>query len=143
MPKQSPVPDEIDKPHFDACNEDRLLVQRCNDCTARNGLVALQHPPQPECRRCGGSNLDWHEASGRGRIQSWAVMYDCPVAELQEDQPFNLAVVELDDDRSCWMLSHLPGLPVGGADIGMPVEGEFEVTPATGQKVAEWKAISA
>ena len=141
MPKQSPEPEDVDRAHFEAANEDRFLVQKCNDCSERFGLVKLQHPPQPACNRCGGSNLDWHEASGRGRVQSWAVMHDCPVAELQADQPFNLVVIELDDDRDCWMLSHLRNVPVGEADIGMPVEVTYEVTPATGQKVVEWNAV--
>ena len=32
MPKQSPIPDALDKPFYDACNEERLVVQYCTNC---------------------------------------------------------------------------------------------------------------
>ena len=44
MPKQSPVPDEVDKPFWDAANEDRLVVQYCVECDR------LQHPPRCKVR---------------------------------------------------------------------------------------------
>ena len=141
MPKQSPVPDELTKPFFDACNEDRLVVQKCVDCTARAGLLVLQQPPADECNRCGGDNIEWHEVSGLGRIQSYVTMYDTPVSSLQEDQPFNIAVIELHEDKNALFLSHLPGTPVREVPMGATVQVEFEVTPANGQKVAEWRVV--
>ena len=142
MPKQSPVPDELTKPFFDACNEGRLVVQRCNECTERDGLLMLQHPPAEECRRCGpNGTLEWHEVSGRGRIQSYVTMYDTPVASLQEDQPFNIAVIELWEDKNALFLSHLPGTPVREVPMGAEVRVVFEETPANGQKVAEWEVV--
>ena len=141
MPKQSPVPDELTQPFFDACNEDRLVVQRCNECTERAGLLVLQQPPAETCNRCGGSNIEWHEVSGRGRIQSYVTMYDTPVASLQEDQPFNIAVIELWEDKNALFLSHLPGTPVREVPMGAEVRVVFEVTPANGQKVAEWEVV--
>ena len=141
MPKQSPVPDELTKPFFDACNEDRLVVQKCVDCTARAGLLVLQQPPAAECNRCGGDNIEWHEVSGLGRIQSYVTMYDTPVSSLQEDQPFNIAVIELHEDKNALFLSHLPGTPVREVPMGATVQVEFEVTPANGQKVAEWRVV--
>ena len=142
MPKQSPIPDELNKPFFDACNEDRLIVQQCTACTARTGLLVLQHPPEAICQRCGAADtLEWTPVSGGGTIQTYAVMYDTPVASLHPDQPFNLAVVQLDEDKNALFLSHLPGTPVGEVPMGAPVRVEFEVTPATGQKVAEWRVV--
>ena len=107
MPKQSPVPEEVDKPFWDAANEDRLVVQNCTECDR------LQHPPAASCSECSsGDNLEWKEMSGRGRVYGYGVMYDCPVIILAEDQPFNIAVVELEEDPGIKMLSHLPALPL-------------------------------
>jgi hypothetical protein len=39
------------------------------------------------------------------------------------------------------MLSHLPGVPVDQVPIGAAVEVIFETTPATGQKVPEWRVV--
>ena len=142
MPKQSPIPDELNKPFFDACNEDRLIVQECAACSERAGLIVLQHPPSETCVRCGQSDsLRWAPVSGRGTIQTYAVMYDTPIASLQPDQPFNLAVIQLAEDKNALFLSHLPGTPVGEVTMGAPVQVEFEVTPATGQKVPEWRVV--
>ncbi len=136
MPKQSPVPDEVDQPYWDAANEDRLVVQNCTACDR------LQHPPAATCSECSsGDNLEWKEMSGRGRVYGYGVMYDCPVTILAEDQPFNIAVVELEEDPGIKMLSHLPGTPVDDVPVGAAVQVEFEVTPTTGQKVPEWRVV--
>ena len=29
MPKQSPIPDDLDRPFYEAANEDRLVLQYC------------------------------------------------------------------------------------------------------------------
>ncbi len=142
MPKQSPVPDDFSKPFWDACNEERLILQNCKSCDARRGLNVLQYPPQPTCVWCGESDsMEWLEMSGRGNIREYCVMYDCRTRSLQADQPFNIACIELEEDRSVLMYSHLPGTPVDQVPIGAKVELIFEVTPATGQKVPEWRVV--
>ena len=32
MPKQSPVPSEVDKPFYDAANDEQLVIQFCGAC---------------------------------------------------------------------------------------------------------------
>ena len=78
--------------------------------------------------------------SGRGKIYNYGVAYDCPIRLLQENQPFNLAIIMLDDVPSIQMYSHLPGTPVGDVPVGASVEVLFEVT-ANGQKVPEWLVV--
>ena len=137
MPKQSPIPDALDQPFWDACNEERLLIQNCTNCNR------LQHPPKEACSQCGSADhLEWREVSGRGSIYSYSVIYDSPVAELQKEQPFNCAIITLDEDAGVQMLSHLPGTPVDEVPIGAAVQVTFETTPATGQKVPEWQIVS-
>ena len=136
MPKQSPVPDEMSKPFWDACNEGRLVIQNCKACNN------MQYPPQPTCDLCGSKdNLEWREVSGRGRIHTYGVVYDCPVRMLQTDQPFNVAVISLEEDPEVLMYSHLPGTPVDEVPVGASVQVEFETTQATGQKVPEWRVV--
>ena len=136
MQKQSPVPTEFDKPFYDACNEERLVVQHCAACNR------FQFPPRMMCPRCGGANLQWRQVSGRGRIQSRVVVYDSPVSALIPDQPFNVATIALEEEPDVIMLSHLPGVPVDQVPIGAAVEVIFETTPATGQKVPEWRVVA-
>ena len=135
MAKQGVVPDGINKPFWDAANEERLVVQNCTACDR------LRFPPAAACDKCGsGDNLVWKEMSGRGKIYNYGVVYDCPVALLQEDEPFNLAVITLDEDSGILMYSHLPGTPVDEVPVGASVEVVYEAT-ANGQKVPEWRVV--
>lgn len=133
MLKQGVEPDELTKSFWDAANEDRLVVQSCRACKR------LQHPPARSCGACGSdANLEWKQMSGRGKIYNYAVVYDSPVKALQQAQPFNVAVIVLDEDPAIQMYSHLPGTTVDQVPVGASVEVIFEAT-ANGQKVPEWR----
>ena len=135
MAKQGVAPDELTKPFWDAANEERLVIQNCQTCNR------LQHPPAPTCGQCRSADtLEWKEMSGRGTIYNYGVVYDCPVRWLQQDQPFNVAVIMLDEDPAIQMFSHLPGTPVDQVPVGARVEVIFEAT-ANGQKVPEWRVV--
>jgi uncharacterized OB-fold protein len=137
MPKQGVVPDTLTQPFWDAANEGRLVIQHCNVCNR------LQHPPAPTCQQCGSrDHLGWREMSGRGTIYNYGVVYDCPVRLLQQDQPFNVAVIMLDEDPGIQLYSHLPGTPVDAVPVGARVSVIFEAT-ANGQKVPEWQVVDA
>lgn len=134
--KPSPVPNALTKPFWDACNEGKLVVQTCTACSRR------QHPPQAACAECGSNEkLEFLEVGGRGKIHGYLVSYDSRVMMLQAIQPFNLAVVELEDDPDIKMLSHLPGSKTDDVPVGTAVQVEFEET-FNGQKVAEWRVVS-
>ena len=136
MPKPSPVPDKLSKPFWDACNEQRLIVQTCTACNR------MQYPPENTCASCGSDrNLEWREVSGRGKIHGYCVMYDSRLRLLQPNQPFNIAVIELEDDPAIKFFSHLPGTPPDEVPVGARVQVEFEQS-ATGQLVPEWRVVS-
>ena len=136
MVKQGVIPDDLTRPFWEAASEGRLVIQNCTDCDR------LQNPPLPACSQCGsGDALEWKQMSGRGAIYNYCVVYDCPIALLQEDQPFNLAVIMLDDDPGIQMYSHLPGTPVDDVPLGAAVEVIFEET-ANGQVVPEWQVVA-
>jgi uncharacterized OB-fold protein len=135
MVKQGVIPDELTKPFYDAANEEKLVIQNCKSC----GL--LQHPPAAACRKCGsGDNMEWKGMSGKAKIYNYTVVYDTPIRMLQDNQPFNLAVVMLDEDPGIQMYSHLPGTPVDQVPVGGSVEVVFEAT-ANGQKIPEWRVV--
>jgi uncharacterized OB-fold protein len=136
MPKPIPVPDEVSKPFWDAVNERRLVVQTCTACDRR------QYPPQETCTQCrSADHLEWREVKGRGKINGYCVMYDSRIVPLQADQPFNIAVIELEEDPEIKFLSHLPGTPVDEVPVGAPVEVIFEEV-GPGQLIHEWRVVS-
>jgi len=135
MVKQGVVPDDLTKPFWDAANAGRLDIQNCSACNK------LHNPPVAACTQCkSGDSLEWKQMSGKGKIYNYGVVYDCPVRLLQQDQPFNLAVITLDEDPGIQMYSHLPGTPVDDVPVGAAVEVIFEET-ANGQKVPEWRVV--
>ncbi len=136
MPKVIPVPDELSKPFWDACNERRLVTQNCTACNR------LQYPPRPRCTTCGSAeNLEWKEASGKGHIATYIVIEDGRLERRMPDHPYNLALITLDEDPGINFYSNLPGVPVYEVPIGAAVEVVFEeVEP--GQLIHEWQLIS-
>jgi hypothetical protein len=137
MAKQGVVPDDLTRPFWEAANDHRLVIQNCTACDR------LQHPPAPRCHACGADGcLEWKQMSGRGTIYNYGVVHDCPVRLLQEDQPFNVAVIMLEEDHGIQMYSHLPGTPADEVPVGAAVSVIFEAT-ANGQKVPEWQVVEA
>lgn len=137
MPRQSPIPDAVDQAFWDACNEDRLVIQHCDACDR------YQHPPESVCYQCGSADrVVWQQITGSGTIYSYGVVYDSPIAALQLDQPYNVAVIDLDEAPGINVLSHLPGTPPDQVPIGAKVELIFQATQETGQKVPEWRVVS-
>lgn len=134
MPKQGVVPDDLTAPFWAAANEGRLVIQKCESCNR------LQHPPARVCSDCRADTLSWAEMSGKGHIYNYGVVHDGPVRMLHEDQPFNVAVITLDDDPDIQMFSHLPGTPADQVPVKGAVEVIFEET-ANGQKVPEWRVV--
>ena len=135
MVKQGVIPDELTRPFWEAANKGRLVIQNCAPCDL------LLHPPQTICEECdSGEDLEWKEMSGRGTIYNYCVVYDSPIRVLQEDQPYNLAVIMLEEDPGIQMYSSLPGTPVDEVPVGAAVEVIFEAT-ANGQKVPEWRVV--
>jgi uncharacterized protein len=137
MPKLIPVPDAVSKPFWDAVNARRLELQHCGACRK------LQYPPQPACQRCGSAaNLGWKEVSGKGHIATYIVIEDGRLNRRMPDQPYNLAMVTLDEDPTVNFYSNLPGTPPYEVPVGAAVEVTFEEV-APGQLIHEWRVVDA
>ena len=131
MPKVIPVADELSKPFWDAVQEKKLLAQHCTSCNS------LQFPPRPKCLDCDSEALDWKEVEGKGHILTVGIIEDSHMPVRAADQPFNLAVVTLDEDPRINYYSNLPGIPVRQAQVGAPVKLVFEELP-DGSLIHEW-----
>jgi uncharacterized OB-fold protein len=111
-----------------ACEREELHLQRCGDC----GHVPW--PPVQTCEQCGGGDLTWKRASGRGTVLSWCAFvqdyykglfplpHDCILVALEEgplfvsnpkgfafdaitpDMPVKLAFVDCEDSAGTFKL---------------------------------------
>ena len=136
MPKIIPVPDDVSKPFWDAVNEKRLSLQNCTACNK------LQYPPKQTCQVCGsGERLEWKDVEGKGHISTYIVIEDGRLNRRMPDQPYNLALITLDEDTSVNFYSNLPGVPVDDVPVGAAVEVLFEEV-APGQLIHEWRVAT-
>ena len=136
LQRPAPVPNELSKPFWDACNERRLVLQNCTACDR------LHYPPAPRCNKCGSSDsFEWQEVEGKGHVDVYMVIRDSRIRGFRTAQPINFAVITLDQDPGINFLSNLPGTPPGEVPVGAQVELIFEET-SNGQLVHEWQVVA-
>ena len=135
MPKVIPVADELSQPFWDAVNERRLVLQNCTTCDK------LQYPPQGTCQVCSSADgLEWKEVKGKGHVATYIVIEDGRLNRRMPDQPYNLALVTLDEDPTVNFYSNLPGVTAYQVPVGAAVELTFEEV-APGQLIHEWRVV--
>lgn len=76
---------------FDATANGQLLLRQCVPHAHWNPPAAMT------CAKCGTTDLLWKEASGHGRIVSWAVAHGRPASPGQQAPRTPVAIVELDE----------------------------------------------
>jgi uncharacterized OB-fold protein len=119
--KPVPISDDLSAPYWQAAREGRLVVQRCSACGAH------QFYPRPFCLSCGGSGLEWVEASGRGRLHTFSVVHRTADRAFAGDVPYAFAVVELDEGPRITV--NVVDTPLESLRCDMPVRVAFtEIT---------------
>jgi uncharacterized OB-fold protein len=116
--KPIPTPDRVTEEFWDAARRHELLIQRCRDCGASQFL------PQSCCRACLSQRIQWVAASGKGKIYSYTIVHRPPTPKFQEDVPYAVALVELDEGVR--MMSNIVGIGPQDVRVGMAVEVVFE-----------------
>ncbi|EFC84660.1 MaoC family dehydratase N-terminal domain-containing protein [Parafrankia sp. EUN1f] len=121
-PSGPPDPDPARRPRpainrdnqffWDGTRARELRIQRCDGCGA------LFSPPTARCWHCGGFELGWIVASGRGRLYSHAVVHHPPAPGFR--YPLPVGLVELAEGTR--VVADLVGCPPAGLRVGMPVE---------------------
>ena len=121
IPPAAVSPDNAE--HFQALEEGKLLLPRCDRCST------VFWYPRHHCPVCGAHAVSWVTASGRGTIYSFTVVRKGP-GPYADVGPYVLAYVELDDGVR--VLSNITGVAdLQSLKIGMPVEAVFDREPET------------
>ncbi|MHA1722263.1 MAG: Zn-ribbon domain-containing OB-fold protein [Candidatus Baldrarchaeia archaeon] len=68
----------------------RLIGSKCTNCGR------TYFPPRNVCRECGSKRMEEVKLSERGKVITWAVIYD-PPRGFEKYVPYIIAIVELDD----------------------------------------------
>ena len=115
-----PVPDAVSLPFWEGIAKGVLRVQRCGAC-GRHVFY-----PRAVCPYCASSELDWVDASGRGRIHSYTVVHRAP-PEYRDEVPYVVALVELDEGVR--MMTRLIDVEPAGMRVDLPVEVAIQGDP--------------
>ena len=115
-----PSPDGLDAPYWDATREERLVMQRCNDCGR------YQWGPEWICHHCLSENLTFEEISKTGVIYSYERVWHPVHPALKDQGPYLVVLVEFPEYDSARMLGNLIGDPRQEVTIGSSVEAVFE-----------------
>ena len=130
-----PLPEYGAEAFWDACNEERLVMQQCRDCGT------YRWHPAPVCGNCGSLNYEWVTLSGRGKVHTWSVVTHPVHPAAVKKVPYVVVVVELAEQEGLTMISNLIGSEPDNIAFGQAVEVVFESHPS-GQKLPQFRAIS-
>jgi len=123
----TPVVDPESAPFWEYTDRGELRVQACDACGR------FRHPPRPMCPWCRSTQRGWIPVSGRGRVWSYVVAHPPLLPPYTAFAPYNVIVVELDEDPTVRFVGNLVTGPDGRLDeidpatirIGEPVEVVF------------------
>ena len=89
LAKPRPVPTPTSQPYWDALNDDRIVLQRCADCST------WVHYPRRRCTTCLSDHLVWTEVDGVGTLFTFSVAHAPTATMFADEVPLVIAVVEL------------------------------------------------
>jgi len=105
-------------------NEERLMGSRCKKCDA------LFLPPRRICIRCHGSDLEWIEMEGKGKLGAFTCIAIGPPFMIAEGydrkHPYCSGVVELDEGvRIVARIEEVDTSKPENIRVGMPLRAKF------------------
>ncbi len=117
-PVPRPTPETL--PYWEGARRGELVVQHCRSCAGHFFY------PRTCCPRCGSTDVEWVRTSGRGRLHTYVINHR-PAPGFEEDAPYAIAVVELDEGPR--LMSNIVGIGSTPEDLvlDMPLEVDFEV----------------
>jgi uncharacterized OB-fold protein len=120
--KPLPRPNRLSAPYWEAAKQHQLRVVRCTSCDHK------WLPPSDICPKCLSREVEWVDASGRGKVWSWVVFWQRYFAAFEADIPYNVAYVELEEGPR--LMTNLVDCDPAAIHCDMPVEVVFDdVTP--------------
>ena len=86
-----PAIDVWNKPFWDACSENRLIVQLCQ------ATKKTWFPPSPVSPYNPKGSWNWIQSTGKGEVLSWVVFHQKYFPGFAERIPYNVTMVRLDE----------------------------------------------
>ncbi len=104
--------------------EEKLMGAKCKKCGA------LSLPPRPICTSCFGSDMEWFQFRGKGKLAAFTSIVVAPPQMVKEgfgkNNPYVVGVAELEEGAK--MVARITGVNAkdpADIKIGTPVKAEF------------------
>jgi uncharacterized OB-fold protein len=121
MPKVAtwhlPVSDLETAPYWEATKNGKLMIKECRGC----GRAFFY--PRSHCPRCWSTDTAWREASGRGTVYTFTIVFQNDLPPFRDRVPYVVAVIELDEGVR--MTSNIEGIAPEEVRCGLPVRVAF------------------
>ncbi len=121
---------KVVKTFLDDIERGKLIGNKCNNC----GQIML--PPRKFCLKCGKSNLEEIELTGKGKIDVFTVIY-VPPPFMKDKAPYIVAIVEMDEGPK--IMGRLIDIPLAKIKSGKKVE--FKSLEENGRKIIAFRPI--
>ena len=110
------------KPFWDAAAQNKLTIQRGQDCKA------WVWTPRPSCNECGSERVEWTPMSGQGEVYSFTVIRQvvgrAASKAFEPDIPYVVAWVDLEEGPR--LITNIVQCPAESVKLGMKVSVVFE-----------------
>ncbi len=105
-------------------NEEKLMGSKCRKCGA------LFLPPRPICIECHGTQMEWAEMKGKGKLVAFTCIAVGPPSMIEEGydrkHPYVSGVVELEEGAKIdARIEEVDGNNPESIEIGMPLAVKF------------------
>jgi uncharacterized OB-fold protein len=118
VPKPRPQPTPVSQPFWDALREERVALQRCDDCGR------WVYYPRSRCPSCLSARLSWTDVDGFGTVYTFTVAEQATAPPFADEVPQLLAIVELAEGVR--VSTTLVDVDAGAITVGMPVAPVFD-----------------
>ena len=95
-----------------------LRVLRCAACSR------WLHPPTPDCRACGSTEVRPEPVSGRAALWSATTSYQKLLPQVEV--PYTVAIVALEEQDDLHLTTRLVDVAPEDVAVGMPLQVRFE-----------------
>lgn len=121
--RPAPQKDGIATAYWEAAEEERLVLQRCDGCER------YLFPPRVTCPHCWTSDaLGWVESDGRGVVHAFSVVCRPPTPDLNQGRPYVVALIDLVEGVR--MMSNVVDCDVADVRVGLHVVVDFDESPS-------------
>ena len=115
--KPIPISNIHSIPYWEQVQNKKISIPSCRAC----GNYVFY--PKAWCPQCMGDEFNWELMSGRGKVETFTIVYQAPYESYRDEVPYVLAVIHLEEGVQ--MMANVVDVNPNRVHIEMSGEGDF------------------